>query len=119
MSERNGFDNFPVENLANIDNVLEGKDNRCTAKQRQWIHSMLEKVGMSEREALHAIGKEFLADEFTNPLREMTLNDASQMIDILKPLYYDNSSNNNNYGNRGYYNNRSHGSSNTTIGGWF
>ena len=110
MSERFGFEDFPVENLAEMDDILEGKDNRCTAKQRQWIHSMLEEIGMSEREALSEIGKEFLADEFENPLREMTLEDASEMIDYLKPLYYDSKN--------GYSNNKGYSNS-SGMGGWF
>lgn len=114
MNERFGFEDFPVENLAEIDGILEGKDNRCSAKQRQWIHSMLEEMGMEEREALAEISKEFLADEFDNPLREMTLEDASEMIDYLKPLYYNakrGCSNNRRYNNK--YNN------NSNVGGWF
>lgn len=113
MSCRFGFEDFPVEELSEIGHILEGKDNRCSAKQRQWIHSMLEELGMSEREALSEIGKEFLADEFESPLREMTLSDASELIDFLKPLFYDSKN------NRDTYSNRSLNNKISNMGGWF
>lgn len=114
MDKRDDFEDFPVEELDDIDFMLEGKTNRCTAKQRQYIYSMLDEVGMSQRDILEEIGKGFLADEFESPIKEATLDEASELIEILKPLYYEAK----NYGG-GYRKNTGNTGSNNHLGGWF
>lgn len=113
MDERDNFGDFPAEALDDIDFILDGKTNRCTAKQRQFIYSMLNEIGMTQEEAVQEIGKGFLADEFENPIKEITLDEASELIEFLKPIYYE-AKNGNGYG--GYKNNNSN---NSHLGGWF
>lgn len=116
MSERNNFDDFPVEELDDIDFILEGKANRCTAKQRQYIYSMLDEIGMTQREAVIEIGKGFLADEFDSPIKEISLDEASELIEYLKPLFYE-AKNGNRFG--GGYTKPTNNKNNSHLGGWF